>query len=97
MGGAYVKMVQMRNPWRGDSGWKGDYSEVKGGVKWANLKAALGDSFKVDAGKYWISWSDFLKEYSSFTVAYSQESRAAGRVHRPEYRPSIKMTSGAAK
>lgn len=36
-----VKMVQMRNPWKGDDGWKGDYSKTKGGEKWEQLGAAL--------------------------------------------------------
>ena len=36
-----VKMVQMRNPWKGDDGWTGDYSKTKGGEKWEQLGAAL--------------------------------------------------------
>jgi len=68
MGGVNVRMVQMRNPWKGDDGWKGDYSVTKGGTKYDQLKAALELSqggIKVEAGKYWMSFADFVKEYSS--------------------------------
>jgi len=37
MDGTDVKMLQMRNPWKGDSGWEGDYSETLGGDKWEQL------------------------------------------------------------
>lgn len=100
MGGSPVRMVQMRNPWKGDDGWKGDYSEVKGGEKWSQLKAALKISqggIKVEAGKFWMSFEDFVKEYSRFYVGFSQESRTAGGVERAEYRPTVDLDAGSDK
>lgn len=86
---APVKMIQMRNPWKGDDGWKGDYSKTKGGEKWTQLGAALEaqGGLKEEAGKFWMSFDDFVKEYSELIVAYSQESRTASGAERVEYRP----------
>jgi hypothetical protein len=87
-------MVQMRNPWKGDDGWKGDYSQFKGGSKWTQLNAALASSqggLKVEAGKFWISFDDFVKEYSRVFIGFSQETRTANGTERPEYRPSIDL------
>jgi len=40
--GEDVKMVKMRNPWKGDAEWTGDYSKKEGGEKMReNLIKAL--------------------------------------------------------
>ena len=87
-------MVQLRNPWKGNDGWKGDYSETKGGAKWAALVAGLKahGGIKKEAGKFWMAYYDFVKEYSGFTLAYSQESRTEGGLERVEYRPLVKLS-----
>jgi len=94
MNGVPVKMVQLRNPWKGNDGWKGDYSETKGGAKWAALVAGLKahGGIKKEAGKFWMAYYDFVKEYSGFTLAYSQESRTEGGLERVEYRPLVKLS-----
>jgi hypothetical protein len=62
MDGTDVKMLQMRNPWKGDAGWTGDYSKTKGGDKWEQLGKALEaqGGIKEEAGKFWISYNDFV-------------------------------------
>ena len=68
IGGTPTKMVMMRNPWKGDSQWKGDYSITKGGDMREQLKKALENQggLKEENGKYWISYVDFCKEYEGF-------------------------------
>lgn len=39
--GKDVKMVKMRNPWKGDAEWDGAYSHVQGGEMRENLIEAL--------------------------------------------------------
>lgn len=87
-------MVQMRNPWKGDDGWTGDYSSTKGGVKFDQLKAALEitqGGIKVEAGKFWMGFEDFVKEYSRVYIGKSQETRTPGGEERVEYRPTIDL------
>jgi len=62
MAGTPTKMLQLRNPWKGDDGWTGDYSKAKGGVHWDNLGTALAavGGIKEEAGKFWMSYKDFL-------------------------------------
>jgi len=87
-------MLQMRNPWEGDDGWKGDYSSTKGGPKYDQLKAALKLSqggIKIENGKFWISFDDFVKEYSRVYIGHSQETRTPGGAERAEYRPAIDL------
>jgi len=91
-----VNMVQMRNPWKGDDGWKGDYSKTKGGSKYADLLAALKThqgGLKEEAGKFWMSFDDCVKEYSTLFIGHSQETRTPGGAERAEYRPTIDLSS----
>ena len=94
MDGESVRMVQMRNPWKTDDGWKGDYSVKQGGAKYDQLKAALEvtqGGIKIEAGKFWISFDDFTREYSDFIVGHSQETRTPGGEERADYRPTIDL------
>lgn len=96
--GTPTKMVQMRNPWKKhDGGWTGDYSETKGGATWTNLVKALEASggLKVEAGKFWMCYTDFLKHYANLVISFSQESMTAGGPERVEYRPLLKLSPDA--
>lgn len=93
MAGEVVRMVQMRNPWNGHDGWTGDYSDIKGGEKFEQLKEALnlGNGFVEESGKYWMSFDDFTREYADLVIGHSQETRTVGGEERAEYRPTIDL------
>ena len=83
------KVVQVRNPW-GHNKWKGKFSEDDP-TSYSALKQALGSEFKEEAGKFWMSYEDFLLHFSRIYMAHSQEKRNSSSVERTEWRQTIEL------
>jgi len=92
--GTPTKLVMMRNPWKGKAAWNGAYSE--GTSEWTKLNAAVEGGVKLEDGKFWISYADFIVQFSRIYIGYSHESRTSGGAEKVEYRPSVDL-SGSVK
>jgi len=92
--GTPTKMVQMRNPW-GSHNWKGKFSDKPTNsaykADYENLKTALGSNFKEEGGKFWMAYSDWVKEYSRCYMGYTQESRTSGGAEHTQWRQTIQL------
>lgn len=67
IGGKDYKMIQIRNPW-GRGEWKGDWSDKS--ELWSKhpaVKKALEYEDK-DDGAFWMSWADFIENWTSIGV-----------------------------
>lgn len=66
------KLMQLRNPW-GDMEWNGDWSD--GSPLWnryPEIARDLGHS-EVDDGVFWMSFDDFVRNYSSLYVCLTHK------------------------
>eukprot|EP00931_Biecheleriopsis_adriatica_P080087 TRINITY_DN53447_c0_g1_i1.p1 TRINITY_DN53447_c0_g1~~TRINITY_DN53447_c0_g1_i1.p1 ORF type:complete len:497 (+),score=112.00 TRINITY_DN53447_c0_g1_i1:51-1541(+) len=67
IGGKEYKMIEIRNPW-GTGEWKGDWSDKSDlWQKHPDVKKRLGFEDR-DDGAFWMSWSDFIEEWSRIGV-----------------------------
>jgi len=86
-----TKLVTLRNPW-GETKWNEKASKDKKVWKAANAALRKDKDFKPEGGWFVMTWPDFIKQFSDFSIVHGEESRSTGRKERIEFRPKLKLT-----
>ncbi|XP_070772477.1 calpain-2 catalytic subunit-like [Enoplosus armatus] len=65
--GDMVQLIRIRNPW-GEVEWNGDWSDNSSQWKYVSDEARARLTNRSEDGEFWMSFSDFLRQYSRLEI-----------------------------